>query len=281
MRREAPRTLLSLSRNYQQFANNIKYEVIAIDNGSSEPLDEKMVSQFGKDFRYIYLNTHTKSPCKALNHGVETANGKLVMLCIDGARILSPGILFYSLLAAKTFENPFVYTIGMHLGNKLQNYLVEENYSQTDEDKLLASVNWEKDGYQLFDVSSIAGSSKKGYLSDIMESNCVALLKSTYHKMGGYDENFSSPGGGLANLDFFNRANQNDTIDTVMLLGEATFHQMHGGIATNVALKNHPWESMTKEYQAIRGKPFQSYFKPPVYLGKIHQRCRHLFQESE
>ena len=277
MRREAARTLHSLTRTYQKSSQNISYEVIVIDNGSTAPLDSRDVEKFGKEFRYIYFDATTPSPCGALNYGAQIARGKLITLCIDGARILSPGVIQYSMLASRIYKKPFIYTLGMHIGNKLQNYLVEENYSQKDEDKLIASIAWEQDGYSLFDISSLALSSKNGYLSEITESNCVTILKSTYKKIGGFDERFTSAGGGLANLDFFNKVNQIEDIDPIMLLGEATFHQFHGGTATNVSLKNHPGEKMSEEYKKIRKKPFMPYFKQPTYFGKIHMKSQRLF----
>jgi glycosyltransferase involved in cell wall biosynthesis len=276
MRREAPRTLYSLSEKYQQNTEGLKYEVIAIDSGSTEPLEEATVKSIGGNFRYIYFDAHTPSPCEALNYGVKNAQGQLITLCIDGARILSPGILHSSMLAAKLYENPFIYTLGMHIGLKPQPALVEENYSQTDEDKLLASVDWERDGYSLFDISSVALSSGIGYFSKLKESNCVTMRRSTYKKIGGFDERFKSPGGGLTNLDFFNRANEIADIHPVMLLGEATFHQFHNGTATNVSQKDHPWEEMAQEYLTIKGKVFRPYYKKPVYFGNIHSHCHHL-----
>jgi glycosyltransferase involved in cell wall biosynthesis len=277
MQREAQRTLYSLSRKYQHRLEEIRYETIVIDNGSSEPLDKEWVESFGDGFRYVYFNADSPSPCKALNHGVEIASGKLVTVCIDGARMLSPGILYYSMLAGRVFSNPLVYTLAMHIGKKVQNYLAEENYSQSDEDNLLNTIDWKKDGYSLFDVSSVALSSGDGYLSELRESNCMTMLKSTYNKLGGYDERYTGPGGGLVNLDFFNRINQSNDIDLIMLLGEATFHQFHGGVATNVPLERHPWPEMAKEYERIHGKPFQYYYKDPIYFGKIHSKCRQLF----
>jgi hypothetical protein len=142
--------------------------------------------------------------------------------------------MYYSFLASRIYKNPFIYTLGMHIGHKPQPYLAEENYSQADEDLLMDSIDWKKDGYTLFDISSLALPSGKGYFSKLVESNCVTMLRSTYQKMGGFDERFKSAGGGLTNLDFFNRANMIDDINPVMLLGEATFHQFHGGTATNV-----------------------------------------------
>ena len=276
MRREAARTLYSLSEKYQKNTDGFKYEVIAVDSGSTEPLDEVMVKDMGGNFRYIYFDAHTPSPCEALNYGVKLAEGKLVTLCIDGARILSPGILHYSMLASRLYENPFIYTLGMHIGSKPQPDLAEENYSQLDEDQLMASVDWKQDGYSLFDISSIALSSSKGYLSQLTESNCVTMHRSVYEKIGGFDERFRGPGGGLTNLDFFNRVNEMPDIHPVLLLGEATFHQFHSGTATNVPRKDHPWEKMAKEYLMIRGKPFRSHSRKPVYFGEIHPRSYHL-----
>jgi len=281
MRREAARTLYSLSREYQKNTEAFNYEVIAIDNGSPEPLEENAVKSMGEDFRYVYFDTHSPSPCQALNYGAQLARGKFISLCIDGARILSPGILHYSMLASRLYQNPFVYTLSMHIGHKPQNYLAEENYSQKDEDVLLSSVDWQKDGYILFDISSVALSSKEGYFSKLLESNCVTISRKTFQQIGGFNEKFKSAGGGLVNLEFFTRINQVDDIKPVMLLGEATFHQFHGGTATNIPLKDHPWDKMAREYREIRGEPYQPYYRKPVYFGSVHSRCYHLLNHSE
>lgn len=281
MRREAARTLYSLSKEYQKNTDGFVYEVIALDNGSTEPLDEALVKKMEGNFRYMYFDTGIPSPCAALNHGVQLAGGRWVTLCIDGARILSPGILHYSMLASKLYENPFIYTLGMHLGKKAQNYLAGENYSQMDEDTLMDSVDWKQDGYSLFNISSVALSSGSGYFSKINESNCLTMLRSTYQRMGGFDERFKSAGGGLSNLDFFNRLNESEDLNPVMLLGEATFHQFHGGTATNVPLAEHPWQRMAEEYSLIRGKPYSPHRKRPVYFGDVHSSCYHLFGHSE
>jgi glycosyltransferase involved in cell wall biosynthesis len=281
MRREAERTLHSLSRAYQKNILDLSYEVIAIDNGSTEPLDEESVKSCGTNFRYVYFDTSIPSPCLALNYGVQIARGTLVTLCIDGARILSPGILHHSLLAARMYKDPFIYTLSMHIGNKTQNDLAEENYSQQDEDILLDSVDWRQNGYSLFDISTVAPSSGTGYFSKLNESNCITMPRSAYSKVGGFDERFESAGGGLANLDFFNRLNRSDDLHPVMLLGEATFHQFHRGTATNVPLKDHPWKEMQEEYISITGKPYRPHRRKPVYFGEVHSKCYHLLDHSK
>ncbi|MCB1016142.1 MAG: glycosyltransferase family 2 protein, partial [Acidimicrobiales bacterium] len=253
MVREAPRTLHSLTPGYQG-VDAADYEVVAVDNGSRRPLDPAMVASFGPNFRHVAFEPEWPSPAAALNHAVAHSDGARVMLCIDGARILSPGILRSTDRAFRAFDNPFVYTLGMHLGRQVQNQAIAAGWTQADEDALLRSVDWEDDGYELYRIATVAPSSKEGFFSDLAESNCVALSRAQYERMGGYDEAFRSPGGGLVNLDVMNRARLDPSVDPVMLLGEATFHQMHGGVATNSARNPdevHPFGAFAAEYERI------------------------------
>ena len=267
MQREAARSLYSITAQYQRDINPDAYEVIAIDNGSTSRLDERWVQSLGDNFRYIYFDAQFPSPCTALNYGAKQANANKVMLCIDGARILSPGILNFTLSAFRLNENPFIYTLGMHLGDKLQNYSIKEAYNQQAEDELLSTVDWKNNGYELFKISTLAASSKGGYFSPIAESNCFSMNKDDFLSIGGFDENFISAGGGLVNLDIFNKVHENSLFLPILLLGEATFHQFHGGVATNVPMKQHPLAEMKKEYTRIKGKAFRSFFRTPYYHG--------------
>jgi hypothetical protein len=280
MRREAERTLYSLSSQYQKEISNSDYEVIAIDSKSKEPLNKKMVHSFGPNFHYAYVRCKYPSPCKALNFGVAHARSDIVICVIDGARILSPGILSNTLKAFEKFANPFVYTLGMHLGPKVQNESILDGYNQNVEDEMLKNIQWKKNGYLLYSISSIALSSKEGFYSELSESNCFALYKKAYKKIGGFDEKFITPGGGLVNLDIFNRVMEEKTITPVMLLGEATFHQYHGGIATNVPLTEHPFIKFAEEYLKIRGKDYTTVSKKPQYFGEVVPEAAHLVSHS-
>jgi glycosyltransferase involved in cell wall biosynthesis len=269
MRREAERTLYSLSNAYQLDSRSLDYEVIAVDNGSTEPLVESDVTRFGSNFRYYYNDTSSPSPCAAINWAVDNSDGEYVMCCIDGARILSPGILYKTVSAAGLYPSPFIYTIGMHLGDKIQNESINDGYNQEAEDDLLETVDWKKNGYSLFDISCLAGSSRHGYYGDIAESNCFALKKEEYLRIGGYNELFTSPGGGICNLDIFKRATNDNQLTPVLLMGEATFHQFHGGVATNVKLDEHNFKQMKEEYYAIYGHDWAPGYKSPVYYGDV------------
>jgi glycosyltransferase involved in cell wall biosynthesis len=273
MQREAARTLYTLSTAYQRDIAREDYEVIVIDNGSTQPLDRNTLEQLDCNISYHFFDADTPSPAAALNNAVNQAQGDYVMCCIDGARMLSPSILSLAKRAATISDNPFIYTLGMHLGAKVQNLLVEEGYNQQVEDKLLQTINWRADGYRLFGISSFAASCRYGYYSALRESNCFMMKRSQYQAMKGFDERFTSAGGGLVNLDFFKRCHANALLEPIMLLGEATFHQFHGGVATNVARSEHPWEKMEAEYQSIHGQLFSMDYRKPLYIGRMSDEC--------
>jgi len=279
MQREAQRTLYSLSCDYQRGVSPSEYQVIVIDNNSSSPLNREFVEGFGENFEYHFFNTKSVSPAEAINFGADLAKGKMLSCIVDGARILSPGVVQNSLLAAETFDNPLVMTLAWHLGPKEQNFSMLEGYDQAEEDQLLASVNWQDDGYKLFDVSTQASSSKVGIKGGIPEElSYFTIKKSLFLELGGFCDQFQSPGGGLINHDFLQRAMRVDELDLVMLVGEGSFHQFHGGIATNAKPENNPWALFAQEYLNIRGAEFKLLTQPAStdinYIGSIPQSAQ-------
>ncbi|MGR9106200.1 MAG: glycosyltransferase family A protein [Gammaproteobacteria bacterium] len=275
MERELPRTLMSLSKQYQLGTENINYEVVVVDSGSNPPFGGKRVESYGDYFRYLYLENAPPSPAYALNQGVMQARGSVVCLMIDGARIASPGITRWAMLAFRAFEDPTVSVFGWHLGPQIQNRSITEGYNQSTEDALLEKIGFPSDGYRLFDISVFAGSCQGGWFAPIAESNAVFLRKAAFWDIGGYDERFDSPGGGFVNLDFYHRAVLRDNKELVVLLGEGVFHQFHGGIATNSGeseLKKN-LELWRGQYQELRGIEFQSPKKKPIYLGTVPENA--------
>ncbi len=277
MQREAPRTLHSLTLSYQTMTEPFAYEVIAIDNNSSKPLDRALVESFGPRFEYHYFPTESRSPVDAINFGAKIAKGRYLAINIDGARILSPGIFDAIAKSVKIYTSPFIYTLGLHLGPNIQNESILEGYNQDVEDQMLEEIDWQADGYRLFEMSSLAGSSAQGYLGPIAESNCFCLPRNTYWELGGLNREFQAPGGGLVNLDMFRRATHFDGVTPLLLLGEGTFHQIHGGIATNVPPDESPWEDFQAEYVRIYGKRWQDDLTLlPVLFGKVHPATQKL-----
>jgi hypothetical protein len=278
MRREAARTLYTLSPEYQRGVRAEDYEVVAVDNGSADPLPASEVTHFGTNFRLMSPPGGEPSPAAGINRAAAEASTSWVMCLIDGARMLSPGILRGALAAFEKHRDPFVYTIGMHLGRAPQNELVEQGYDREEEDRLLGAVDWRRNGYRLFTISSPALSvGRDAFFSPVRESNCFALRREGFLDRGGFDDRFRSPGGGLANLEVFQRLVEDRSLTPVCLLGEATFHQFHDGVATNVPLADHPWEAFAAEYEAIFGRPYAPpAAREPEYLGAIPEEARHL-----
>ena len=101
MRREAARTLHSLSRAYQEGIDDVDYEVIVVENGSThdQKLGAEFVESFGPEFRYLDLGDDaTPSPvARAQPRRSARAAARAFALMIDGAHVLTPGVLRFGL----------------------------------------------------------------------------------------------------------------------------------------------------------------------------------------
>ena len=115
------------------------------------------------------------------------AKGRMVGVMIDGARILTPGVLCRAMQGARLVERPVVYALGWHLGTQLQSRSTRAGYDQSVEDALLKQINWPADGYRLFEISTQAGNSRWGWLAPPGESNCIFVRREDFELLGGYD----------------------------------------------------------------------------------------------
>ncbi len=152
---------------------------------------------------------------------------------------------------------------------------MQSGYNQAREDELLNSIDWPNDGYRLFEIGAMDESSVDGWFQPISESNALFLRRELWELIGGVDERFDAPGGGLINLDIFRRIIEEPDAELVILLGEATFHQLHGGTSTNSRPDQQAdnWARWSSQYRIIRGRPYD---RPrpkhaPAYLGTLPQ----------
>jgi glycosyltransferase involved in cell wall biosynthesis len=260
MAREAPRTLYSLSAAYQQHIAADDYEIIVVDNGSMPPFDAKVIDSLAGNFRLLRLDPAPASPARAINRGLAEARGKVVGVMIDGARIVTPGMLHFARRGVELYPRALVVTLGWYLGRDLQRWSMEAGYNQQREDEMLTSIGWPQDGYRLFEIAAFDESSVDGWFSRIEESNALFLSRDSWNRIGGIDERFDAPGGGYVNLDTLARAMELPDSELVVLLGEATFHQFHGGIATNRSYRDlsHSLNKWEEQYQAIRQRPWRA-----------------------
>jgi glycosyltransferase involved in cell wall biosynthesis len=284
MAREAPRTLYSLSAAYQRHIAADDYEVIVVDNGSNPPLDRKIIENLAGNFRLIRLDPAPPSPAHAINRGLAEARGDVIGVMIDGARIVTPGLLHFARMGAQLYPRAVVASLGWYLGFDLQRCSIEAGYNAAREDALLASIGWPNDGYRLFEISGLDGSSIDGYFRPIAESNASFLRRENWDAIAGADERFDAPGGGFLNLDIFSRAISLPGSELVLLLGEGTFHQIHGGVATNASLKDFTaaFTKWREQYKAIRGHDWaraNAYNR--TYLGTLpHAALGHFVRSA-
>jgi len=272
MPEQAKKTLFSLSSAYQTNVSADDYEVIVVENASDANLEEQDVLSFGKNFKYWRREDNSGSPAAAINYGVKQANFPFVAIMIDGARMLTPGVVSSTLDALRINRFSVVAVPGYHLGDGLQQVTSKQGYDQKAEKKLLQQIRWPEDGYRLFEIASFSATSAPGFFNPISECNCISLPKTVFENIGGCDERFDSHGGGYVNLDLYKRFCEVPRISLFFLFGEGSFHQFHGGATTgpDTKLKRTLLQrKFRKQYKAIRGENYSPPQIKPIYLGKI------------
>jgi hypothetical protein len=272
MARALPRTLRSLSASYQRDIAAADYEVIVVDNGSDVPVDLHAVEGLEGDFRLLRVEPGHPSPALAINRGLAAARGGVIGVMIDGARIATPGMLHFARHGVRLYDDAVVATLGWYLGHDFQGWAVQRGYGEAREDALLDAIAWPDDGYRLFEIGTMDESSVDGWFQPVSESNALFAARTTWDAIGGVDERFDAPGGGLLNLDTFDRLLDASHDNLVLLLGEGTFHQVHGGANTNASPERQArnFAAWSAQYAAIRGRPWQTpALRPRAYVGTL------------
>jgi cephalosporin hydroxylase len=279
MRREAERTLHSLSRAYQRDVDEVDYEVIVVENGSDEDqrLGDAFVRSFGPEFRYVDMgNEATSSPVPALNRGISLSRGNALALMIDGAHVLTPGVLRYGIAALATYEPALVMTQQWYVGPGQQPDVMIAGYDQDFEDRrLFKEIEWPLEGYRLFDISHFIGD--RDWFDGVWESNCVFVPRALLEQVGGFDEAFSMPGGGYANLELYERLGNSPEVRVATILGEGSFHQVHGGTTTNeddADERRRRVAGYARGFEDLRGRGFRGPGKPLHYIGGMAPGAR-------
>jgi cephalosporin hydroxylase/predicted O-methyltransferase YrrM len=273
MRREARRTLHSLSRAYQEGLEQTSYEVIVVENGSDDDqkLRQVLVEDFGDEFHYLDLGDEASpSPVGALNRGIAASRGRNVALMIDGAHVLTPGVLRFGLQGLATYAPAIVATQQWYVGPGQQGEAMESGYDRTYEDRLFRRIQWPNNGYRLFEIGHFIG--ERDWLDGVWESNCMFVSRAQLERVGGFEERFTMPGGGYANLELYERLGSSPDVTVCSILGEGSFHQVHGGTTTNEAKAE---ERRTRvygygqHYALLRGRSFRAAGKPIHFVGRI------------
>jgi hypothetical protein len=235
------------------------------------------------NFSYHLREESHPTPVFAANYGIRLSRRSHIALLIDGARMVTPGVVKNLLRGHRLQPESVVTAPGYHLGRQLQQRSVEQGYGVVEESRLLASIEWPRNGYSLFDIACFSGSCAAGLFRQHSESNCISLPKHLWQDLGGLDERFDHMGGGLVNLDCYRRACELPGVAHVVLIGEGTFHQFHGGVTTG-GIERQARESLIgqfqSQYRALRGKSFQSPETNPIFLGEITPQLMRFIRTS-
>ncbi len=280
---QAEKTLRSLMTDYQVGVNARDYEVIIVENESPNLMRSGFIQSLPANFSYHCRMETEPTPVHAINFAASLARGQHICLMIDGARMLTPGVIRNILRGHRLCERSVVTVPGYHLGYEVQQEAVNSGYGVEEERRLLKSIDWPSDGYRLFDVACFSGSAIPGFFLPNSESNCISMPASLWHELGGCDTKFNLQGGGLVNLDLYRRACESPGVTHVITPGEGTFHQFHGGVTTggkNTEVRAALIEACEKQYLELRGYPFASPETDPVYIGEMPVQVQRFLRES-
>jgi len=274
---QAENTVRSLLPDYQIDAYQQDYEVLIIENESANTMSREFLAGLPANFTYHLRKETQPTPIHAINYGIGQARGENICVMIDGARLLTPGVLKNILRGHRISRQSVVTVPGYHLGFELQQKAVGSGYDMDQEQALMRSICWPEDGYRLFDISCFSGSCAHGFFLPHSESNCISMPREVWQALGGYDTRFDMRGGGVVNLDLYKRACEYPGVTHVFLHGEGTFHQFHGGVTTggeSADDRQRFINAITEQYQQIRGQKFESPLTKVVYLGELSDHAQ-------
>lgn len=268
MARQAENTLHSLAAGFQQNVDASEYEVIAVENSSDDELGESRALAQGDNIRYFYRRETGVSPVPALNFAFEQCRGEMIGIIVDGARMVSPRVLEHVLMARRIFDYPLVVVPGYHIGDQEHHFNKTSGYNEQVEVELLTKTDWKNNGYDLFKISVFSGANPKGFLGRFLESNCLFCRRESFERIGRADPRFVLPGGGSVNIYMYHALTRLPESRLVVLAGEGSFHQFHGGVTTEeVDDRDERIRSHQKNLAQIFGGAFRGFHRQPLILG--------------
>lgn len=273
MPRQAMNTLYSLSVPYQKNVSVSDYEVIVVENKSRHNLREQDVLDLGDNFKYFLRDEPGVSPVPAVNFGYEQAQGKFIGLVIDGARMVTPRVIEYTLLAFRMTKEALVMVPGYHLGEQDQKFHLDSGHTEEKEIAKLQELHWQENGYRLFQFAAWSSSNQRGYFQPMQECSCIFTSRKNFEAIGKADIRFDLPGGGSINLHIYRSLGLLPHSKLFVLPGEGSFHQFHGGITTQQLADNDERQATLKRFDQQLDEIWQGEFKAltrePLMLGAV------------
>jgi Glycosyl transferase family 2 len=171
MPRQIANTVYSLSGANQRDVDPADYEIILVENRSANLADQVQLQRLAGNLRYFMRNERLPTPVNAINYGAGKARGQYLAIMIDGARLVTPRMVDHTLQCFRATEAAVVGAPGYHLGKAVQQESSLQGYDEAYEQELLASVDWRREGYRLFDISCPSKSCERGLFAPLPESN--------------------------------------------------------------------------------------------------------------
>lgn len=267
--RQIERTLLSCSPEFQHVPPG-ELEVVLVDCSSRFPLPNDIQDRFPHVTQILKVKGQP-SPVLALNEGIAATRFDMIALMIDGAHILTPGVVGNALDVREIYPNPVISVPQYMLGVESQNLRNISDPFETEEEDLNA-LGWPSNGYSLFNYATSAGEHATTHFLEAGESNCLITTQNVLKENGGFDPRYDEPGGGFANLEIFSRLIHNNENSYVILPGEGTFHQDHGGLTTGTSpkLRGEKLQAFVEQHEQVTGSRYVFNFRSPYYFGKVH-----------
>lgn len=273
MPRQAMNTLHSFSVPYQKNVSVDDYEVIVVENHSPHTLDKEDVLALGNNFHYFLRDEKGVSPVAAVNFAFAKARGDCIGLSIDGARMVTPRVIEYALLAFELNKHALVMVPGYHLGEQDQKFHLDSGYTEEKEIAALKELHWHENGYRLFQFATWSSSNQRGYLQPMQECSCIFASEKDFEKIGYADTRFNLPGGGSINLHIYRSLGMLPHSKLFVLPGEGSFHQFHGGVTTQQHANNEKRLALLKQFDQQLEDLWQGEFKAltrePMMLGAV------------
>lgn len=281
MRDQLRNTLLTLYPDYQRNCSMRDYEVIVVENSSSENLDQATIDSLPANIHYFLREEESQSPVPSINFAFEQCRGECIGMIMDGARMLSPGVIEHAMLAHNTTPNAVTVMPGYHLGDQEQHLHGSAADALAEERRLLDSVDWREDGYELFSISTFSGANRRGYLHPILECNCLFASRDNFRKIGDADSRFMQPGGGSVNLHMYRSLGMLTGSELFVVPGEGSFHQFHGGVSTSsYDGRDEELARHLKQLKSYWPDGFHALRREPKLLGQIPPQAYRFLQES-
>jgi hypothetical protein len=142
---------------------------------------------------------------------------------------------------------------------------------------MLSDSGWPDNPAALFTMSVLAGSSSPGFFRPVNESSAFSMRRDLFERWGGFDERYTSPGGGPSNLEIFRRYTMRPGARNVCLLSEGSFHQVHDGVATSGRMT---WDDFDAEHRQTFGEDFPLPVYDTLYFGGVRPEAARFLEES-